>query len=65
MSERIQRQRQTSVRPETDDEASGLGEGLTTTGDAAGLDALLAEIDTVLESDAEEYVRGFVQKGGQ
>ncbi len=28
-------------------------------------DALLAEIDTVLESDAEEYVRGFVQKGGQ
>nr|WP_269779151.1 ubiquitin-like protein Pup [Propioniciclava soli] len=26
---------------------------------------MLAEIDTVLESDAEEYVRSFVQKGGQ
>lgn len=29
------------------------------------LDALLDEIDTVLESDAESYVKGFVQKGGQ
>ena len=27
--------------------------------------ALLDEIDSVLESDAEEYVRSFVQKGGQ
>ncbi|WBL18265.1 MULTISPECIES: ubiquitin-like protein Pup [Citricoccus] len=29
------------------------------------LDSLLDEIDTVLESNAEEFVRGFVQKGGQ
>ena len=29
------------------------------------LDGLLDEIDEVLESNAEEYVRGFVQKGGQ
>ncbi|MBK8459530.1 MAG: ubiquitin-like protein Pup [Micropruina sp.] len=28
-------------------------------------DALLDQIDAVLESDAEEYVRSFVQKGGQ
>ena len=28
-------------------------------------DAILDEIDSVLESDAEEYVRSFVQKGGQ
>jgi len=28
-------------------------------------DAILDQIDAVLESDAEEYVRSFVQKGGQ
>lgn len=32
---------------------------------AVDYDAILAEIDEVLESDAEEYVRSFVQKGGQ
>ena len=31
----------------------------------AGLDSLLDEIDSVLESNAEEFVKGFVQKGGQ
>lgn len=29
------------------------------------VDALLDEIDDVLEIDAEAFVRGFVQKGGQ
>lgn len=29
------------------------------------VDDLLAEIDGVLETNAEEFVRGFVQKGGQ
>ncbi|MDP9443076.1 MAG: ubiquitin-like protein Pup [Actinomycetota bacterium] len=29
------------------------------------IDAILDEIDDVLESNAEEFVRGFVQKGGQ
>lgn len=29
------------------------------------LDALLDQIDTVLESDAQTFVAGFVQKGGQ
>ena len=32
---------------------------------AVDYDAILDEIDSVLESDAEEYVRSFVQKGGQ
>lgn len=32
---------------------------------AAEVDSLLGEIDSVLESNAEEFVRGFVQKGGQ
>ena len=31
----------------------------------AEVDALLDEIDEVLESNAESFVRGFVQKGGQ
>lgn len=31
----------------------------------SGVDSLLDEIDTVLESNAEEFVRSFVQKGGQ
>jgi ubiquitin-like protein Pup len=29
------------------------------------VDALLDEIDDVLEQDAEAFVRGYVQKGGQ
>ncbi|WP_300343248.1 ubiquitin-like protein Pup [Nesterenkonia sp.] len=32
---------------------------------AEELDSLLGEIDTVLEANAEEFVKGFVQKGGQ
>ncbi|NVM96024.1 ubiquitin-like protein Pup [Arthrobacter wenxiniae] len=31
----------------------------------SGVDELLDEIDGVLETNAEEFVRGFVQKGGQ
>jgi len=31
----------------------------------AELDDLLDEIDEVLETNAEEFVRSFVQKGGQ
>ena len=29
------------------------------------VDSMLDEIDEVLETNAEEFVRGFVQKGGQ
>jgi ubiquitin-like protein Pup len=29
------------------------------------VDAILDEIDEVLESNSEEFVKGFVQKGGQ
>jgi ubiquitin-like protein Pup len=29
------------------------------------IDAVLDEIDDVLEENAEEFVKGFVQKGGQ
>lgn len=29
------------------------------------VDSLLDEIDTILETNAESFVQGFVQKGGQ
>lgn len=29
------------------------------------IDAMLDEIDDVLETNSEDFVRGFVQKGGQ
>ena len=32
---------------------------------AEDIDSVLDEIDGVLEANAEEFVRGFVQKGGQ
>ena len=60
MSERIQRQRGASTQ--RDEVTAPLVAPQEQTAD---LDALLDEIDLVLESDAEEYVKGFVQKGGQ
>lgn len=40
-------------------------EAINVQGTDAGVDDLLDEIDSVLETNAEEFVRGFVQKGGQ
>lgn len=35
------------------------------TASVSAIDDLLDEIDDVLETNAESFVRGFVQKGGQ
>lgn len=59
MNERIQRQRTPSVEREQEAPL------VVKQAQVDDLDALLDEIDTVLESDAESYVKGFVQKGGQ
>lgn len=41
-------------------------DGESAGGDSAGFpDSVLDDIQSVLESDAEEYVNNFVQKGGQ
>ncbi|GAA1148130.1 ubiquitin-like protein Pup [Nesterenkonia lutea] len=54
-----------------DDDGAGAGAESPLSGSAqaqkrAGeLDSLLDEIDSVLESNAEEFVKGFVQKGGE
>ncbi len=58
MAERVQRER----TPQRDDEMT---DEVVTTARAVDYDAILDEIDSVLEADAVEYVRSFVQKGGQ
>ena len=65
MAEREQKRKPSSTRTDevVEDEvppASGQGDKLK-----AELDELLDEIDEVLEDNAEEFVRGYVQKGGQ
>jgi ubiquitin-like protein Pup len=44
------------VDPELADRVEKIGEDV---------DDLLDEIDSVLEENAEEFVRGYIQKGGQ
>ena len=66
MSERIQRRRSPSTRDAAAATAdTALTAELGTGGAAVDYDALLDEIDGLLESDAVEYVKNFVQKGGQ
>jgi ubiquitin-like protein Pup len=64
MAEREQKKKTTTERTEdVVDEVpatSATGEKLK-----AELDDLLDEIDEVLEDNAEEFVRNYVQKGGQ
>jgi prokaryotic ubiquitin-like protein Pup len=65
MPEREQKRRTAPQRTETEVSedsapASERGEKLK-----AELDDLLDEIDEVLEDNAEEFVRNYVQKGGQ
>ena len=64
MAEREQKRKPAPQRreAEVDEEpvASASGERIK-----ADLDDLLDEIDEVLESNAEEFVKTYVQKGGQ
>ena len=58
MADRVQRER-------SQQRAEEVVEQTTRSTSAVDYDAILDEIDSVLETDAEEYVRSFVQKGGQ
>lgn len=64
MAERTQKQRSTPAQtPEVTEEvapSSEAGEKVK-----ADLDDLLDEIDDVLETNAEDFVRSYVQKGGE
>ena len=65
MAERTQKSKPAGDRREQEvDEAAP---AVTETGDKlkAELDDLLDEIDEVLETNAEDFVKSYVQKGGQ
>lgn len=64
MTERARKQKSSKERLSTDDNVDSKiapqGEKLK-----ADLDELLDEIDEVLETNAEDFVKSYVQKGGQ
>ena len=57
---RIQRREGEAVEEETAAAPASTGEKLK-----EDMDAILDEIDAVLENNAEEFVKGYVQKGGE
>jgi ubiquitin-like protein Pup len=64
MAETTRKQKQAKVQTETDtaDEIKPAVKGEKLISE---LDDLLDEIDEVLESNADEFVKNYVQKGGQ
>ena len=54
-----------SVTPAVETSTSSAAASSTSKNLTAELDSLLDEIDEVLESNAEEFVKSYVQKGGQ
>lgn len=65
MAEREQKKKPAPARSDEvveDDVAAGSAQGEKL---KAELDELLDEIDEVLEENAEDFVRSYVQKGGQ
>ena len=61
MSEGGQVRKQRPKTEETETEAPATNESV----DTSDIDDLLDEIDEVLEENAEEFVKNYVQKGGQ
>ncbi|MBU3689068.1 MAG: ubiquitin-like protein Pup [Acidimicrobiales bacterium mtb01] len=66
MAERVHKQTPASER-RSDAEAPTVTEPVTETGEKlkAELDELLDEIDEVLETNAEDFVKSYIQKGGE
>lgn len=64
MSEQVQkgRERRDTAPPEEAEHTNTSGASKDVLDD---VDELLDEIDDVLEENAEEFIRGYVQKGGQ
>jgi ubiquitin-like protein Pup len=64
MADRVQKQKQA---PERTDEVVEEAPATTERGEKlkAELDDLLDEIDEVLETNAEDFVKSYVQKGGE
>jgi ubiquitin-like protein Pup len=52
-------------KPKQDETKAEAAEATTTEDKTEEVDDLLDEIDSVLEANAEEFVRSYVQKGGE
>jgi ubiquitin-like protein Pup len=70
MAEREQRQRVESDRSTEETEGTEVSAGLASRRESSDrlkneLDDLLDEIDEVLETNAEEFVKSYIQKGGE
>lgn len=67
MAEREMKKKSPSQRTETEEVSEETAPANTEKSDKlkAELDDLLDEIDEVLEDNAEEFVRNYVQKGGE
>ncbi len=67
MAERTQKSKQTARSDETTVDAEAAAPATTESGEKlkAELDDLLDEIDGVLETNAEDFVKSYVQKGGE
>ena len=63
MPQEFEQAQSASAGPEGGDIVESAGVQVDGTADA--LDAVLDDIESVLESNAEEYVGSFVQKGGE
>ncbi len=65
MPEREQKKRQPAQRQQEEVETAAPAKSKQGEKIKADLDELLDEIDEVLEENAEDFVRNYVQKGGQ
>jgi ubiquitin-like protein Pup len=65
MAEREQKRRSPATREETTTEEAPAPSSERAERLKAEIDDLLDEIDEVLEDNAEEFVRNYVQKGGE
>jgi len=65
MSQQESAERRTSKPSDTDEAKVAPAESATASDLDSGVDSILDEIDSVLEENAEDFVKSFVQKGGQ
>jgi ubiquitin-like protein Pup len=64
MGEQVKKERQKSKQQEAE-EQEAVAADLRDSGLTEDIDDLLDEIDDVLETNAEEFVKSYIQKGGQ
>lgn len=67
MAEQYRDTRRTPRTPESQEESAKVSPHLSEKGDRlkSEMDRLLDEIDDLLEENAEEFMRSYIQRGGQ